>query len=375
MHRFAYFLSLPLALSTGCFNPSGGATMSDPSTSSDASSTSTTGSTTAPTSDPTTSTSTDATTQSATLSSTDSGTTLPGTTDLITTDFTSTTAITDTTDLTTLPDTTGVLSTCGDGEVDLGEECDDGNNLDDDGCSNDCKTPKCGDGVVHDGEECDDGNAENTDACVEGCKNATCGDDYEQAGVEECDDANIVEGDGCDPMCKLEGLSVFVTLDERTVLQANPSNADLHCNAVAKPHYPNRTFVAWVSTKELPIKGRLGMDKGRKYLLGKDPFAVLAENREQLLSGTLNVPINIDQNGNPVAVVAETDQCDGSPNYVWTGTNVDGTGTDVDCSDWTLSMVGTGTVGTISANDFKWTNKCARSCAESHRIICVQKEL
>ena len=48
---------------------------------------------------------------------------------------------------------------CGDGNLDPGEECDDGNNLDGDGCSSQCTIePYCGDGNLDEGEECDDGN-------------------------------------------------------------------------------------------------------------------------------------------------------------------------------------------------------------------------
>jgi cysteine-rich repeat protein len=375
MHRFAYLLSLPLALSTGCFNPSGGTTVTEGSTGPEASST--TVSTTAPTSDPTTGPTTGDTTQSATVSSTDPFTsTLPGTTDLstTTTDLTGTTAITDTT-LTTLPGTTDVPLICGDGATQDGEQCDDGNLSDGDGCSALCTIEVCGDAIKNNGdaEECDDGNDVNTDDCLVGCKKATCGDSFKQAGVEECDDSNTAEGDGCDQSCKLENLSVFLTDAKLSSVQVHPTMADLHCDNVAKVHFPNRTFVAWVSTKELPAKARLGMPKGRKYVLGKTQ-TVVAENFQQLVSGTLLTPINIDESETIVPLAAEPNLCEDSTNYVWTGTNGDGTGTDLDCNKWSPAMVGTGTVGTIAASDFKWTNKCARGCFESYRIVCIQKE-
>ncbi|XP_040208878.1 acetylcholinesterase collagenic tail peptide isoform X4 [Rana temporaria] len=44
----------------------------------------------------------------------------------------------------------------------------------------------CGDGIVQHGEECDDGNKIVTDNCIK-CKRAYCGDGYRQEGVEECD--------------------------------------------------------------------------------------------------------------------------------------------------------------------------------------------
>lgn len=48
---------------------------------------------------------------------------------------------------------------CGDGivQTENGEECDDGNNDDGDGCSADCKKEGCGNGIVEAGEQCDAG--------------------------------------------------------------------------------------------------------------------------------------------------------------------------------------------------------------------------
>jgi hypothetical protein len=48
--------------------------------------------------------------------------------------------------------------------------------------------PVCGDGVVDTGEACDDGNDLGDDACA-GCAWATCGDGLVRRGVEDCDDA------------------------------------------------------------------------------------------------------------------------------------------------------------------------------------------
>ena len=57
-------------------------------------------------------------------------------------------------------------SQCGNGQVDDGELCDDGNNVSADGCRSDCrKVEICGDGEVDEGESCDDGNANTADGC------------------------------------------------------------------------------------------------------------------------------------------------------------------------------------------------------------------
>jgi MYXO-CTERM domain-containing protein len=95
-------------------------------------------------------------------------------------------------------------SPCGNGVLDTGELCDDGNNLSDDGCVAGCVPATCGDGYVQQGvETCDDGNLSDTDACLTGCVAATCGDGFVQQGVEGCDDQNDDNTDACIDTCVL----------------------------------------------------------------------------------------------------------------------------------------------------------------------------
>jgi cysteine-rich repeat protein len=60
---------------------------------------------------------------------------------------------------------------CGNGAVELGELCDDGNTTGCDGCSATCQPEGCGDGVVNCGEQCDDGplNGTEGDPCTAAC--------------------------------------------------------------------------------------------------------------------------------------------------------------------------------------------------------------
>ena len=110
----------------------------------------------------------------------------------------------------------GVDPVCGDGTVDPGEACDDGNLLDGDGCSATCSLTagSCGDGTVDPGEACDDGNVIDEDDCTVTCALARCGDGFVQAGIEECDDGNLASGDGCDSNCKLSEGPEVVTCAE-----------------------------------------------------------------------------------------------------------------------------------------------------------------
>jgi len=144
---------------------------------------------------------------------------------------------------------------CGDGVLDPTEQCDDGNNADNDGCSAGCLdedgTPTCGNGIWEAGEQCDDGNTTNLDGCSDTCQTeytcgdgvcednfgetcpicpedcCPCGDGSCQTALGEtcamchadccpdcgdgvlnanegCDDGNAVAGDGCNEHCEDE---------------------------------------------------------------------------------------------------------------------------------------------------------------------------
>lgn len=72
------------------------------------------------------------------------------------------------------------------------------------GCteSGECISPNtCGNGTVDEGEECDDGDLLDTDLCPSTCRWARCGDGFVRARVEECDDQNADEQDGCTSTC------------------------------------------------------------------------------------------------------------------------------------------------------------------------------
>jgi cysteine-rich repeat protein len=92
---------------------------------------------------------------------------------------------------------------CGDGILDPGEACEDGNTLSDDGCSATCQDEFCGDGVQQTDEGCDDGNTVSNDGCSATCQAESCGDDIVQTS-EACDDGNTAAGDGCSAACALE---------------------------------------------------------------------------------------------------------------------------------------------------------------------------
>jgi fibro-slime domain-containing protein len=128
----------------------------------------------------------------------------------------------------------GNPSLCGNGVIDPGEQCDDGNKTPGDGCSAICQIPAgwtctgtpsvcsmagvCGDGILGATEACDDGNTVSGDGCSSDCKTVdpgyecrvpgrpcvpTCGDGM-IVGMEQCDDGNTTDGDGCSSTCQVE---------------------------------------------------------------------------------------------------------------------------------------------------------------------------
>lgn len=96
---------------------------------------------------------------------------------------------------------------CGNGRLDPTEGCDDGNTTDGDGCNADCmREAYCGDGTVDEGEVCDDGNNRSGDGCRSDCESEEgCGNGVVDAVLgERCDDGNEEDGDGCSASCQVE---------------------------------------------------------------------------------------------------------------------------------------------------------------------------
>ena len=102
------------------------------------------------------------------------------------------------------------LGSCGDETVQVGEECDDGNATNDDGCSANClkekQIPQCVDGTASDASDgcnvcvCKNGNLVCTTKI---CSPVTgvCGNGTVEA-PEQCDDGNPWNFDGCSKTCE-----------------------------------------------------------------------------------------------------------------------------------------------------------------------------
>ena len=119
---------------------------------------------------------------------------------------------------------------CGNGIVDANEQCDDRNRRDGDGCSTVCQAEICGNGTKDDGEECDDGNDNGGDGCSSSCRTEFCGNGVVDV-QEQCDDGNLAGGDGCSGRCRTEGCGNGVIDQGEDCDDGNDDDCSYDCRA------------------------------------------------------------------------------------------------------------------------------------------------
>jgi cysteine-rich repeat protein len=135
---------------------------------------------------------------------------------------------------------------CGNGILEDGEICDDGNLVNTDACTDVCRSAACGDGAtrtdIEEGqpgyEACDDNNVLNTDACTNDCRPAACGDGHVQAGVDGCDDGNQNDDDGCDNNCRDTTRPLSLSQFSNCILRAGIP----YCMGGARGSVPNQVL-------------------------------------------------------------------------------------------------------------------------------------
>jgi cysteine-rich repeat protein len=89
---------------------------------------------------------------------------------------------------------------CGNNHVDLGEQCDDGDTTSGDGCSSSCQTEVA---PGNNGGGGGGGQGGTPPPPVEVEPEVVCGNSIEEEG-ETCDDGNILNNDGCSYLCQIE---------------------------------------------------------------------------------------------------------------------------------------------------------------------------
>jgi cysteine-rich repeat protein len=148
------------------------------------------------------------------------------------------------------------LSVCGDGVLDEGEACDDGNTTDGDGCSSACELESlCGNGVLDGNEVCDDGNTLDGDNCSSTCDAVYfCGDGILE-GNEACDDGNTTDGDGCSSTCELESVCGNGVLDAGEACDDGNNIDGDGCSSVCEDESlaVNEYGIAFTELKSYPV--------------------------------------------------------------------------------------------------------------------------
>ncbi|MDQ7021727.1 MAG: DUF4215 domain-containing protein [Candidatus Dojkabacteria bacterium] len=114
--------------------------------------------------------------------------------------------------------TNGCPNSCGNGVLETGEQCDDGNNTNGDGCSATCTLeaidPLCGDGNLDPGEECDNGTG-NGAVCTPTYGNNCqfCSLNCSQLEIEgpSCGNGTVESMEQCDPLATPNGCAASST--------------------------------------------------------------------------------------------------------------------------------------------------------------------
>ena len=143
---------------------------------------------------------------------------------------------------------------CGDGVLGLGEECDDGNKLNDDNCNNACQLSSCGNKIIDGQEKCDDGNPDDFDGCTSFCQRAGTSDglDFDALGegsygVIFDDKKNLVLDPGQSLAQKVKPLIWVANSGEGTVSKIDTETMvelGRYCTAPGCKGDPSRSTVA-----------------------------------------------------------------------------------------------------------------------------------
>lgn len=174
--------------------------------------------------------------------------------------------------------------------------------------------------------------------------NPICGNNKRESG-EECDSGNT-GGDFCTVDCKKK-LIIFVTSESfngsfEPVNDLLSINVFENCNYYAGMAGLYGRFKPWISTNAVSALDFLNHSDNEYVLIDG---TLVANNWDDLTDGTLQHPINLDENGD----LREVD--------VWTGTLANGDGSEFYCDDWTDDWIDTlGTWGHSRFKDSNWTH-------------------
>lgn len=278
---------------------------------------------------------------------------------------------------------------CGDGQLDPGEECDPGlSQLSQTGaCTLSCETAKCGDHLVWAGKEsCDNGTGNNDNlygGCTTQCQFGPMCKDSEIQGPEECDlgaDNGTGEfppaGVPCDSGCRFQAKLAFLTSAVYNGGQiGGVEGAHIKCQNLAKQaKYDNSTkFMAWISDAQHSPFQDFTRTADLPYV--RPDGVRVADDWDDLVLNGPTEGIIVTETGEVLFDM-----------LVWTGTAPSGKVLDpsAHCQSWTNSAPAVnsraGNSGAKSpqewaqwADERQWTNFLSRTCDKVARLYCVEQ--
>jgi len=281
------------------------------------------------------------------------------------------------------------LQNCGDGELDLDEECDLGVDNDDNGdCTVECKKATCGDKLTWEGhEDCDNGPNNNDNlygGCTTQCQfGARCNDGIVQ-DMEECDLGEDngsgefpAEGVPCDDGCRFIARLAF--LSSETYLGGDidgVEGADIKCQTLAETEkFDNANmFKAWLSDSQ----------HSPEQDFTKDDLPIVRPDGVRVANNWADLVLNGPIEG--IAITEKGELMLGK--YVWTGTTPSGKLFDaaMTCQTWSSSSLldkgwrGLSGVDKLQETEWdkwvaerQWTNHSSDTCNSKLRLYCVEQ--
>jgi hypothetical protein len=199
------------------------------------------------------------------------------------------------------------------------------------------------------------------DRCVDDAQAAKC-----QQAILACIAAEPANEEKCIALGNLFFCSkdvlvpVFVTSDRHTGALGGLVGADKAlCQDAASDGGLSGTWTAWLSDSSADAIDRIAEGQYR-LLNGK----LVADDKADLTGGTLNNPIQVDENGD----IVSTDF------GVWTGTDTDGTKSGVGdhCNNWgSSSNTDRAQTGQANATTASWTRAgVGDECVAGRRLYC-----
>ncbi len=160
-----------------------------------------------------------------------------------------------------------------------------------------------------------------------------CGDGVVDVG-EDCDDGNKKPQDGCGEFCQRDALFIFATSTVYAGSFTGLEFADEACEAAAAniAGFPVTRYTAWLSDDVTAAKSRI-KEQVLPYIRPGDPLHQVVSNGTVTLTvGSLLAPINRDEHG--ALVAAAMAGCEVPGAVAWTGTTATGD-LAVTCTNWT----------------------------------------